>query len=92
MILTPRVSKHLKRGAVAIRSFTRAVWEIRAEILTATGLIGGWLLVTWGLPAITSWKVWPISIGILLLSAAGWEFILNLARKGLYHLSREENR
>lgn len=58
------------------------------ELLTAAAILGGWLLVTWALAGWWSWRVWPLSLGLLLLSAAGWKFIAQLAREGLYLLTR----
>lgn len=60
-----------------------------AEAGTGAALVAGWALVTLGVaryldPAV----VWPVSIGLLLLSLCGWGFLLELFTEGLYVLSR----
>ena len=63
--------------------------RLRAELLTALALLGGWLLVTWGVAALTHWAAWPISLGILSVSLGGWRFAWTVARDGLYTLTRD---
>jgi hypothetical protein len=58
-------------------------------LLTAAAILVGWLLVTWALAGWWSWRVWPLSLGLLCLSAAGWKLILHVAREGLYLLAKD---
>lgn len=61
---------------------------MRAELLLACSMIGGWLLVTYALTAIARPRiVWPMSMGLLLLSASGWKLIGEIATKGCYVLN-----
>ena len=59
------------------------------EVLVSIALLGGWLLITWGVASLTRWQAWPISLGLLLFSLAGWRFLRNLFRDGLYVLTKE---
>ena len=68
------------------------VWRVRAEILLSLALLGGWGMVTWGVAELTTPKVWPISIGLLLLSVCGWRLLWTVFSHGLYSLTREESR
>lgn len=78
--------------ALAIGRAVRSLWVARAEILVATAMLAGWALVTWGIALLTTWKVWPLSGGLLLLSAGGWRLLWTIASYGLYSLTREERR
>jgi hypothetical protein len=49
----------------------RASRQDRAEVLAAVAGIAGWVLITWTLAAIFGWKVWPASMGVLLLAGPG---------------------
>jgi hypothetical protein len=69
----------------ALNALTR-VWDLRAELLQALALLAGWLLVTFGLVELTTPKVWPLSIGLLLLSLCGWKWLASLFGHGLYTL------
>lgn len=69
----------------------RAVVRARAEILLTAAMLGGWALVTWGLVLFTTWKVWPLSGGLLLLSCGGWRMLWTVASYGLYGLTRTRN-
>lgn len=63
----------------------------RAELLTAAALLAGWLLITWWAAMLTSWRAWPLSLGLLLVSCAGWRLLFFTARDGLYALTRSDN-
>ena len=67
----------------------RAVWRVRAEILAALAMLGGWALLTYGIAILTTPKVWPLSGGLLLLAAGGWRMLWTSASYGLYGLTRE---
>lgn len=64
----------------------------RAELAATAALLGGWASLTAGVAALTTPHVWPISIGLLLLSLCGWKFLATLVTHGLYVLTREERR
>lgn len=64
----------------------------RAEIGVSLAFLGGWALVTAGVAACSTPKVWWFSAGFLLLSLCGWRFLGEIAWKGLYALTREERR
>jgi hypothetical protein len=79
------------RSLLAIDSALRglaAINRVRAEILTTFAMLGGWALVTLGVALLTTWKVWPISGGLLLLSCGGWRLLWAIASDGLYTLTR----
>lgn len=59
-----------------------------AEILTGLAFLAGWCLITAAVAALTVPQVWPLSMGLLLLSAGGWRMLLGLATDGLYALTR----
>lgn len=59
------------------------------ETLFVLALLAGWALLTWGVAAIATWKVWPVSGGLFFLSCCGWKVLGTLARDGLYALSKE---
>ena len=58
------------------------------EGLQATGIISGWMLITFGIASLLTWEVWPISIGILVLSFVGWGHLRVVFGQGFYTLSR----
>lgn len=63
-------------------------WKMRAELLLAAAMIGGWMLVTYALAAIVRPRImWPMSIGLLMLSASGWKLLGEIATKGCYVLN-----
>lgn len=74
----------------AMARFAARVWFVRAEILLSLAVVAGWLLLTWGVALLTTWKVWPISTGLLLLSCGGWRLLWTVASYGLYGLTREK--
>jgi hypothetical protein len=71
----------------------RTVTRYRAEILLAVAVLSGWASLTYGVRVIAwgriAFAVWPISTGLLLLSACGWGFLGNTAVVGLYVASRK---
>lgn len=71
-------------GAVAVR-----VLRLWPEGLLVLGIISGWGLVTFGVASLLVWEVWPISLGLLVLSIVGWGHLKRLFGKGLYELSRD---
>ena len=71
-------------GAGALRLLR--LWP---EALQAVGILSGWALVTFGVASLLVWQVWPISLGLLVLSVVGWGHLKRLFGKGLYELSRD---
>jgi len=68
------------------------VKRVLPEALTAIALVAGWLLVTAGVAELAPARVvWPVSLGLLLCSAAGWRLLLTIARDGLYSLTRRDD-
>lgn len=61
-----------------------------AAIATGFAMISGWLLITYAIAQLAPARVvWPASIGVLLISAAGWRPLFTIAADGLYWLTRE---
>ena len=58
------------------------------EAALCIGVLGGWSLLTLGIAELAVSEVWPISGGLLLLSLCGWGFLRDVAKEGLYTLSR----
>ena len=54
-------------------------------------IVSGWSLVTWGIAALTSWKTWPLSIGLLLLLAGGIRPVALIFWEGFYAMVLEED-
>lgn len=80
----------MARASIARRA---AEWlaSFAGELLTAAAFVGGWLLVTVGVAALLPPRVvWPVSLGLLLLSAGGWGLLVSVARHGLYVLTRAD--
>jgi protein-S-isoprenylcysteine O-methyltransferase Ste14 len=75
----------------ATNTFARAR-AVGAEILLTIALLGGWALVTWGVALLTTWKVWAISAGLLLLSCGGWKLLWVIVTDGLYAPTRVKRR
>ena len=48
--------------------------------------------LTWAVALFTSPRVWLISAGLLLISLGGWELLFLVMRKGLYTLTRPEEK
>jgi uncharacterized membrane protein YsdA (DUF1294 family) len=69
------------------------IWARREEALLVAALLGGWMLVTYGIAGYFRARiVWPMSIGLLLLTASGWSVIASIASKGLYVAHRAAKR
>lgn len=70
---------------------TRTVWGARAAVLHVGAIVGGWLLLTWGVASLLVPAVWPISGGLFLLSLAGWGHLRVLFGRGVYalHLAKK---
>lgn len=70
-----------------------ALWDLRAELLASLALLAGWLLITHSLTLMApAWfdQIWALSIGVLLVSLAGWRLLWAIATTGLYALTREK--
>ena len=83
----------------AARAIWRAVaagasrcWGWHAEFALSAAFLGGWALVTAGLAACTTPKIWWFSAGGLLLGLSGVRFVGEMLWKGLYTLTREDRR
>lgn len=79
------------RGSIA----DIAAWHRRrrAEIALSVALVGGWLLVTYGVTAVVRPRIaWPMSIGLMLLTGSGWSVLWSIATKGLYVAHRNAAR
>jgi hypothetical protein len=85
-----RFKRFRRRITSAWRTGTTATVARLDVIITAGALIGGWLLVTYGLTAFVRPRVvWPMSIGALLVSIGGWHQLGRTAWYGLYTLTRD---
>ena len=75
------------------RSIVFSIGRAAGELAVGVAFIAGWLLVTLALAHLTrrSDVVWPLSIGLLLFSAAGWRLFGAIALHGLYALSKDVN-
>ena len=71
---------------------TRDVLRLWPELLQAIGILVGWACLTWGVASLLVWQVWPISLGLLVLSVVGWKHMVTLFGEGLYVLSRDPSR
>ena len=58
------------------------------EGLQAFGIVGGWMLITFGIASLLTWETWPISIGLLVLSFVGWGHLRVVFGRGIYTLSK----
>lgn len=69
---------------------TRALAALRPiapELALAAAIVAGWACVTIGIAGLAPARiVWPLSIGLLLLTLAGWGALRDLAALGLYGL------
>jgi hypothetical protein len=90
--LYQRVRQLLQRLSITLRDRWKAIVAIRAELLTAAAFLAGWVLITWAIALYTSPRIWLVSGGLLLISLGGWEFLLTIMRKGLYSLTRPEEK
>ena len=81
---------NLPKPAAGVRSIVKRIGRYAGEILTAIALLVGWLLVTLALARVLRGDVvWPLSLGLLLFSAAGWRLFGAIVLHGLYALSKE---
>ena len=64
-----------------MRSLLTLLTRYRAEVLAAIALLAGWILITWWAAALTSWRAWPLSLGLLSCSLGGWRFLFTIARE-----------
>lgn len=62
----------------------------KGEILLSLSILGGWALLTHGIAILTTPKVWPLSIGVLLLTTAGWRMLWAILSYGFYGLTRAD--
>jgi hypothetical protein len=85
-------SSKLYRVGRAVRAQLAVVWALRAELLVAACFLAGWALVTVGIAAYTSPRVWPLSLGLLLLSLCGWKWLWSFVGVGLYTLIEQERK
>jgi hypothetical protein len=61
-----------------------------AATLTGAALVVGWLCITLGIAAIARPRlVWPLSIGLLFVTAAGWRLLFTIGAHGLYSLTKD---
>lgn len=58
------------------------------KALHVSAILGGWAALTYGVASLTVPEAWPISLGLLLFSAAGWSHLRVLATMGIYALSQ----
>jgi protein-S-isoprenylcysteine O-methyltransferase Ste14 len=89
LTITIRASRVLR----SVFALLRLLMKLRValpEILTTAALLGGWLLLTLGVVALTSPVAWLFSGGLLLLSLGGWKLAWALVTNGLYALTRPE--
>lgn len=84
----------MRAAELRYRAFApvRSLWALRAEALTSLAIVGGWGALTWGVvgfvPAYAA-PIWRVSLGLLLISLAGWKFIATTIATGLYTLTRK---
>jgi len=71
-------------------SMAVAFVDFLPDLLQCLTIVGGWAFLTFGLAELFGGVVWPISLGLFLLSIAGWGYLVTLFRKGLYVMSRSE--
>lgn len=83
--LTHRLASPIIRE---IRSTWAKIVAARAELLTAGAMVSGWMLVTYGVVVLTAPIAWAFSLGVLLLSLAGWRLLWRIVSDGLYDLTR----
>lgn len=85
------VSARLLNGIRLLRGAGSTVYGARAEILDSLVIVVGWGAVTYALAAFFGRsEIYPFSIGLFLLSIAGWGHLRHLFTIGLYTLSRDE--
>jgi hypothetical protein len=69
----------------------RTVWGARAAVLHCSAVVLGWASVTWGVAALLVPEVWQISLGLFLLSLAGWGHLRVVFASGVYALHRKKD-
>ena len=79
--------KRLREWIQQTRERVARVLRLWPEALQVVGILCGWALITFGIASLLVWQVWPISLGLLILSMVGWGHMRKLAVKGLYELS-----
>jgi hypothetical protein len=52
--------------------------------------LGGWAFLTWGVASLLVWQVWPMSIGILLLSFPGLRVVAKALMVGVYLIAKTD--
>lgn len=81
---------------VRVRGARQFVGANVSEIAFGVAALLGWLSLTIGLRTVlhgaAQRAVWPLSIGVLLLSACGWGFVGRLAFRGLYVIAHQKVR
>lgn len=81
----------VRLATARVLSRTRtAIGRLVAELLLGASLVLGWGCLTWGIAALTTPHVWPISAGLFFLSLCGWRFLAELFGRGLYTLTRDK--
>lgn len=74
-----------------IAGAARALFGVQAEILDALAIVVGWCALTYGLASVFEmWELYPISLGLFLLSIVGWGHLRKIFTVGLYTLSRDD--
>lgn len=78
------------RSTVSLVSIVFSIGRCAGELAVACALLVGWLLVTLAVARLLRGDVvWPLSLGLLLFSAAGWRLFGAIALHGLYALSKD---
>jgi len=62
------------------------------KVLHVCAIVGGWAALTAGIAALTTPAVWWLSVGLFLLSVAGWGHLRVLASVGVYALLRQSEK
>lgn len=55
-------------------------------LIAVTGVVIGWLCITAAIAVLSPRVVWPLSIGILLITLTGWRGFVGLALEGVFPL------
>ena len=80
------------RLRILVRGLAASTVALRAELLVSLAMLSGWALVTLAVARIVRPDVvWPLSAGLAVLALCGWKFLLQIARDGLYILTRGHN-
>lgn len=70
-------------------AMAESAWDVRAEAMHLASIVGGWAALTYGVASLTVPEAWWLSLGLLLLSAAGWGHLRIIAGVGVYALTRK---